>query len=197
MAVSWGSASSAVAAVTFLGVLGYSALEQRAFLVEASPYQAARLGFQLDPFPESIAVAKYIEEHTAQGDRFAVLGSEPQIYFYADRLSATGFIYTYGLMENQKYATRMQHDMIREIEEARPEYMVLVNVKSSWLATPTSDRTIVDWIGTYARSYHRVGVVDIISAASTVYVCDDQAADYGIRSPDYLLVLKRNAVAER
>jgi len=50
----------------------------------------------------------------------AVIGSEPEIYFYAQRHSATGFIYTYSLMEEQRFALAMQKQMIREIEEAKP-----------------------------------------------------------------------------
>ena len=49
----------------------------------------------------------------------AVLGSEPEIYFLARRHSATGYIYTYGLMEAQPFARRMQDEMIREIGDQR------------------------------------------------------------------------------
>jgi len=46
------------------------------------------------------------------------IGSEPEIYFYAQRHSATGYIYTYALMEEHKYAHAMPEEMEREIEQA-------------------------------------------------------------------------------
>ena len=60
-----------------------------------------------------------------------MLGSEPQIYFYSQRRSATGYLYTYPLMEPQPFARRMQEEMIREIESTQPEFVVLVLV-SGW-----------------------------------------------------------------
>ena len=53
-------------------------------------------------------------------DRLAVLGSEPEIFFYSHRLSSTGYIYVYALMENQLYWQKMQRQMIDEIESNLP-----------------------------------------------------------------------------
>src|SRR5206468_3959543 len=79
-------------------------------------------------------------------DTVAVIGSEPEIYFYSGRRSATGYIYTYGLMEAQKYASTMQDEMIREIETARPKFVVLVNVSTSWLVSRESATKIFRWV---------------------------------------------------
>jgi len=56
---------------------------------------------------EAIAVAKLLRENSADTARVAVMGSEPEIYFLSRRHSATGYIYTYGLMEPQPFARRM------------------------------------------------------------------------------------------
>ena len=77
--------------------------------------------YGLNPFPESIAIAEYIKAHSKEQDKIAVLGSEPQIYFYSNRHSATGYIYVYGLMEDQKYALKMQKEMAEEIEKMRSQ----------------------------------------------------------------------------
>jgi hypothetical protein len=68
----------------------------------ASPADASRIIYPESPFAESIRIAEYLREHTSLSDTIAVLGSEPQIYFYSNRHSATGYIYAYGLMEAQK-----------------------------------------------------------------------------------------------
>jgi hypothetical protein len=54
-----------------------------------------------------------------------VIGSEPEIYFYAYRRSASGYIYMYYLTEPQRFATQMLDEMIREIEQAKPEYILI------------------------------------------------------------------------
>ena len=100
-----------------LGVaLSLPMLGDKQIFFEASPVDACRIIYPESPFTESIRIADYLRQHTSPDDTIAVLGSEPQIYFYSSRHSATGYIYTYGLMEPQKYAQQMQQEMIREIE---------------------------------------------------------------------------------
>jgi hypothetical protein len=94
------------------------------------------------PFWESVTIVEYVRDHTSSNETIAVLGSEPQIYFYSQRHSTTGYIYTYGLMEPQKYAQQMQQETIREIERARPKYLISVVMNDSWLQGPQSDRRI-------------------------------------------------------
>src|SRR5205807_3841406 len=113
-------------------------LAERKFFLESSPADASRMIYPESPFGESIRIAEYLREHTTRGDTIAVLGSEPQIYFYSNRHSATGYIYTYGLMEAQKYATQMQQEMIHEIERTRPKFLIFVVMPDSWLQRPES-----------------------------------------------------------
>jgi hypothetical protein len=102
-------------------------------------------------------VGRWIREHSTPQARVAVVGSEPQIYFYARRHSATGYIYTYALMEAQPYASLMQREMIQEIERRQPEFLVIVENPFSWLKLKTSDGAIFEWAGKYAdRNYVRV-----------------------------------------
>jgi hypothetical protein len=154
------------------------------------PAQLCRAMYGANPFPESMEIARYLREHTQPDDRIAVLGSEPQICFDAHRRSATGYIYTYGLMEPQAYAHQMQTEMIDEIEKARPKYVVLVMVPTSWLARPDSDKTLFEWMDKYlATHYDRVGLVDILSDTQTAFYWDPAAARLP-QSRYYLLVLR-------
>ena len=120
-----------------------------------------------------------------------MVGSEPQIYFYAGRRSATGYIYTYPLMELQPYAAAMQRQMIQEIETADPRYLVFVKASASWLIRPDSDRTIFGWFNQYQRSFTRVGVVDVVSQKETVYRWGEASVDYTPRSDAWLMVFER------
>jgi hypothetical protein len=137
---------------------------QSEFLFRATPIRACRMIYGSNPFPEAVELSKYIREHSTKGDLLAVLGSEPEFYFYTRLHSATGHIYVYGLMENQPYASRMQRDMIYEIAKAKPRYIVFTNVYTSWLSNRNGDMTIVNWANAYVhRNYRPVGLVDMIS----------------------------------
>jgi hypothetical protein len=109
-----------------------------------------------NPFPEALRVAEYLREHTNPTDTIAILGSEPEIYFYAHRHSATGYIYTSGLMEPQRFAGQMQREMMREIETARPKYLVFVAVDTSWLRRRDSEPEIFDWFDRYTAENFRL-----------------------------------------
>jgi 4-amino-4-deoxy-L-arabinose transferase-like glycosyltransferase len=163
---------------------------QRAIFFEMSPEKIVRQEYGGNPFPEAIEFGKYIKEHSDLDARIAVLGSEPEIYFYAQRHSATGYIYTYGLMEEQKFASQMQQEMIDEIEKAKPEYLVKVMVPASWLRKANSDTAILYWAEKYIRDNYRiVGVADV--ARETSYHWDDAAEGYRPLSKYSVYLYKR------
>lgn len=156
-AAAW-SAAALVAACC----LAWPAWAQRGFLFTLAPDEACRTVYGVNPFPESPVIADYIRTHSAPDATVAVIGSEPQLYFLAQRRSATGHIYTYGMMEPHAFATAMQQEMIREITAARPQYLVFVGVPTSWLLRPDSPREIFRWFQDYSRAnYALVGAVDI------------------------------------
>ncbi len=172
--------------------VGYGLILERQYYFFFNPEQVTRATYGPSPFPEAVQVAKYIRERTGANDRIAILGSEPEIFFYADRLSATRHIYMYGLMENQKFATQMQLEMVRDIEAAKPKYLVIVNLPSSWGDASLSSRRLIEWGEGYAaRKYDLVGTIEIVDFNTTRYFWDDQATDYVPVSDVFLSVLKR------
>ncbi len=179
-----------IPAVLFVVGYGASLYSQRAEFFEMSPASVVRQEYGGNPFPEAIEFGKYIREHSEASDRVAVLGSEPEIYFYAARHSATGYIYTYGLMEEQKYASRMQQEMMGEIERAKPEYLVKIMVPASWLRKEKSDTTILLWAEKYIREQYRVvGVAEI--GWTTTYHWDKEAEGYSAQSKYSVYLYKR------
>ncbi len=128
-----------------------------------------------NPFPEAEEIGEYIRTHAAKDATIAVLGSEPEIPFYAHRHSATGHIYMYGLMETQPYAVTMQRELIREVESAKPEYLVVATSSASWLRRDTSPRELFEWLdANRPQEYAQlVAVADIVAADHTEYRWDD------------------------
>jgi hypothetical protein len=133
---------------------------QSLFFFQVSALRLCRFLYKANPFEEAVAAAQFVREHSAPDARIAVMGSEPEIYFYAHRHSATGYIYTYPLMESQPAAPAMQREMMREIEASRPEYIVTIPYQLSWLVRPDSDQTILNWMWEYVpKLYDKVGIV--------------------------------------
>ena len=172
---------------------GVALFSERKLLFQDPPVEACGTIYPSSPFPESIRIAEYLRERAEPSDTIAVLGSEPQIYFYAKRHSATGYIYMYGLMEVQKYARDMQAEMEREIEAARPKYLLSVVMQDSWLSRPESDPQIFAWANEYTgRNYDVVGFVNLVAPGRSDYYFDEIPASVP-QLGQYILIYKRKS----
>lgn len=177
--------------VLFIAAWALPLFAQASFFFAPNPDATCRMIYGVNPFPEAIRIAEYLKEHTNADDTIAVLGSEPEIYFYSHRHSATGYIYTYGLMEPHQHALPMQREMIQEIETARPKYLVVVSMNISWLKRPGSENLIFDWFAKYCPdNFALEGVVTIVSAAQTDYYLPLTSESVQI-SPNSILIYKR------
>ncbi len=174
------------------GAIIYAIVTERVYLFELTPAEISRSAFGQNPFPESVKIADYIEKNSQPNDSIAILGSEPQICFYARRHSATPYIYVYPLMGTHKYVPSMQKEMIQQIESAKPVLLVIVNISVSWLIEKGSTKTILDWGESYANNFYDVvGVIDILPDGRTVYRWDREAVSYKPFSNCRLIVFKR------
>ncbi len=188
----WNRAWVIAPVVVVMAASAQAVFRHRVLFFQLSPSVATRAIYQENPFPEAVEIARYIREHSAPGSQIAILGSEPEIYFYSRRHSATGYIYTYPLMEPHAYALTMQQEMIAQIEAAKPEFVVLVDVAKSWLARPTSNPFILQWFEKYSAAHLRtVGFVEI-QPDQTIYRWDEKAVAVTPRSKSYVRVFKRS-----
>ena len=133
---------SAVPILAFVVLFARGVARERNFFFHMTPVEACRSIYGFQPFPEAIVLADYIRAHSPPDARIAVVGSEPEIFFYAQRRSATGYVYTYPLAERQPFAAQMRQQMIREIETARPQFLVQARNWGSWLSQPGSQKRI-------------------------------------------------------
>ncbi|HJT79583.1 MAG TPA: glycosyltransferase family 39 protein [Chthoniobacterales bacterium] len=157
-----------------------------------TPAEVVRYIYGDNPFPEALEIGRYLRDHCAADQSIAVLGSEPEIYFYSGRRSATGYIYVYGIVEKQKYAERMAAEMIQEIETRAPSYVILVDGLASWFPAPGNDPVHV-WFQSYAKTHlEQVGFVDILSPKITEYHLDTWAGKYrSAKSGSALTIFRR------
>jgi len=181
----------ALAALLLLAAIVETLWMQSAFFFAWKPLEACQRVYMGNPFVECPVIAEYLKKNTAPDDTIAVLGSEPEIFFDAQRRSATGYIYTYGMMEPQPWARHMQEEMIQEIESAQPKYIVFANIHFSWLPQ-NNERLLFQWLDSYLpTNYRRVGVADILAADHTEYRWDSDSEGYQPRSQANLLVFRK------
>jgi hypothetical protein len=96
-------------------------------------------------------------------------------------------------MEPQEYANQMQGEMIREIERARPKYLISVVMNDSWLQRPRSDRLIFTWANEYsAQNYAVAGFINLLAPDRTDYYFGDVPRSVP-KLENYILIYKRKS----
>jgi hypothetical protein len=145
------------------------------------------------PFPEAIVLADYLKKNSTADDRIGILGSEPEILFYADRKSATGHVYMYPLVEPHPYALTLQKQLIDDFEATKPKFVLHCGHRSSWFSMPGGEYDqFMDWVRQYlAAHYETVGIVETLSADDSVYRWGEQATTYRPLSRRWIKVLQR------
>ena len=85
----------------------------------------------------------------------------------------------------------MQEEMIREIEQWNPKYLVSVVMNDSWLQRPGSDPLIFTWAGEYiAKNYVPAGFVNIKPTETDYFFGDVPQIVETLKG--YILIYRRN-----
>ncbi len=167
--------------------------DNEGYLSTTPPAAISRQVYTGNAFAESPQIARYIQQRTLPTDRIAVLGSEPQLFVYTRRRSATRHIYTYGMMEDQPYNLQMQEEMISDIEKARPKFIVYYGISASWIQRAKSPTRIFQWADQYLnKNYALAGAADVRRNGETTYFWDAQTKNF-VRSKNnfHILIFRR------
>ena len=171
----------------------YSIIDQKKFIFQTNPEKVSRIIYGGNPFPESLTIADYIKRHSVPGDKIAILGSEPQILFYANRTSASKHIFTYYLMGNHQYALTMQKEAIKDIELAKPPILINVVIPTSWLFQKDSKSILFDWLGRFVSKYYELaGIVEIQDASTTNYYWGKDLTKFAPKGENFIQIYQRN-----
>ncbi|TSA15918.1 hypothetical protein D4R75_14180 [bacterium] len=104
------------------------------------------------PFPEAKTVSRFLEQWSSPEDKIAIIGNEPEMFFYSKRRSATGYLYNYSVIESQPYARSMMKEMIGEIESAAARFLVTMQVDPPWYDESESVSELHHWQRRYSDS---------------------------------------------
>jgi hypothetical protein len=134
-----------------------------------------------------LEVGTYLQQNSSPQDQIAVVGSEPAIYFYSHRHSATGYLYMYALSENQSHKQQMQQEMIHEVESAQPRFVVYVDDGYSWWNLGSTKEyayllPLQQWIYSHYQLEKKVAIT-----LDAEHLWGDHAAFYIFRRTDSVL----------
>ena len=142
----------------------------RAEYFELTPTQVCVEQYFRNAFEVYPEVGAHLRDQSPPNATLAVIGSEPELMFYARRRSVTGYIYMYDLVQDHPYREKMEQEMKQEIERGHPDYMVFVSVKFSWLTSDAdAARSIFNWMKDYSEKYYEPFGVVATGSASPIW----------------------------
>jgi hypothetical protein len=121
-----------------------------------TPFEVTRTTYGGHPFPEMKVISVYLKEWTSPEDRIAIVGNEPEVFFYTKRRSATGYMYIYSLVEPQPHAMTMMNEFIREVESSQPRVLLYTQVLPTWYRVSEKVERILNWYQHYSSASYRL-----------------------------------------
>ena len=179
-----GAVAACLPVIYFALMFGISVRAQYEKFLRLDPASLNQKIFGQDPFSAAVAVGNYIKEHSSEQETVALFGSEPEICFYSARHCASTYLYAYPLMEKQRFAQQMESDMMQQVQQARPRFLVYVDAVRSWEVKPAVEENpeLLTMSWAYAHRYYEL--VDQVAIAG------DPGHWWGDRA--YLYIFRRN-----
>lgn len=175
----------------------YNVLAQRDYYFNHNDNNVLRAVYDENPFPEAVVIGDYIKAHSTPSDSIAVIGSEPEIYFYTGLKCPSRHFDINALLSDNGRAKEFQQEYERDMEASVPRYFVYFENPYSIDRTENSDTSIFVWLDTFLTAkYQLVGIADMVSPDSTRYIWGNDVNNYEIKSDLYVGVFERIANRE-
>ncbi|MEY4935587.1 MAG: hypothetical protein RIS64_1946 [Bacteroidota bacterium] len=134
-------------------------IAQFGYLFSWTPHKILLDMYDGDSFTEIRMIGETLSKRTKPNDKIGMLGAEPQIFFYANRVAASGFLYHYPLIEHQKYATTMSEQFVKEIEATRPEIFIYSYQINDITHNQLTCNYLNNWKKIFCKDYEVIGKV--------------------------------------
>ncbi|MCZ6783312.1 MAG: glycosyltransferase family 39 protein [Proteobacteria bacterium] len=112
--------------------------------------------YGFNPFLEAKVIGDHLREHTSAGDTIVVIGSEPEVYFYAGRRCPSRHAYFEYLVFGHPDHRLWQREFIEDVERARPRFVTLFRNRVSLVRAPSADRAIFDWARRFLSDHYQL-----------------------------------------
>lgn len=151
-------------------VFGMPLYANWAYLFVYTPHEISRRIYGANPFAESPSIAEYIRKNTKEDDTIYVVGSEAQIYFYAQRKNPTRHLFFYPLTAQYGTPKLFQQESVSAVKEARPVYIIWMNIQTSlYASTPAEERYIFDSLSDMIQSDYQLDGYVLIGRHESQY----------------------------
>ncbi len=125
-----------------LVVISYTLVVNAWYYSSGSPLDKSKHLYGINPFAESPEIGQYLQKNSSPNDRVFIFGSEPQIFFYANRLSMDRYIFCYPLLTPFHDSIKRQHEVIEELQKQEPRLIITVFIEPSLYTSPETPREI-------------------------------------------------------
>jgi hypothetical protein len=115
--------------------------------------------YDRDAFTEIRTIGETLSKLTQPNDKIGMLGGEPQIFFYANRVAATGFLYHYPLIEHQKFAMSMSEQFVKEMEKSQPKIFIYSDQINDATHNQLTCNYLNHWKKIFCQDYEVIGKV--------------------------------------
>jgi hypothetical protein len=145
-----------------------------------------------NPFPETMRIADYINANSKPGDNIVSIGSEPEIYFYTKKHCPSRHAYFSALVDNVPEHKAWQREFVKDVEKAKPRYIIFYNHSISLMVQPDTDKYIWEWYDKYIRDYNMIGCVDMVDGyMMATYVWKENLATYKPQGKNLIYIYER------
>lgn len=169
------------------------------YLFIYTPDQIPKLIYNVNPFVAARQVASYLAAQTSPADTIAILGSEPEILYYAQRKSATKYLYFHHILWRKTSAEvlQKQKEAITEIANSNPQYLVAVNIDASVGKKRDTPDYLFDKMRQIIKDrYSLEGFVSINSESTSYVFGQEQVKKYSESlklEQRHIMIYRRNA----
>lgn len=149
----------AAAYVVVLAALIYGVGVSPSYYLRGSPELKCRKLYGVNPFAGSKPAGQFINKHSNPEDTVFIFGSEPQILFYAQRKSATRYIFVYPLMGDEPGNPARRRAVVRSVAEQSPKFIVTVVLPTSFGPYFGAYRSFSENFYPILENYRRVAAI--------------------------------------
>jgi hypothetical protein len=118
-----------------------------------APAQAMERIYPGNPFEVMPAIAEEVAALSTPDDSVFVYGAEAEIFFGAQRRSASRYIFLFPLFGPYAEALERQRSVIEEIRDARPA--VIVVIPNALFFGPNTQQELTHWLDEYLAAHYR------------------------------------------
>ncbi|MBN1128946.1 MAG: glycosyltransferase family 39 protein [Chitinispirillaceae bacterium] len=122
------------------------------------------------PFIESSLMASQVRSHTREDDLIFIAGSEPQIYYFSRRRSASKYDITFPLFLDTPYREQCQRDVIQELSRNKPAAIIVAQTSTSGVWDKGVPTMFVDFLRHFTAQHYRLVGGTLASGFETRWV---------------------------